>query len=91
MSGSHDTTIRSATISVLVDNEAGILARVTGLFTGRGYNIDSLTVAERVVVSCDPDMDAIRCERERAGPGQDRVPPVPAYGEKLRPGQDPDR
>ena len=45
MSGSHDTTTRTATISVLVDNEAGILARVTGLFTGRGYNIDSLTVA----------------------------------------------
>src|SRR6201986_2868463 len=36
---------RSATISVLVDNEPGILARVIGLFTGRGYNIDSLTVA----------------------------------------------
>jgi acetolactate synthase-1/3 small subunit len=36
---------RSATISVLVDNEAGVLARVIGLFSGRGYNIDSLTVA----------------------------------------------
>ena len=35
----------SATISVLVENEAGVLARVIGLFTGRGYNIDSLTVA----------------------------------------------
>jgi len=34
------------TIAVLVDNEAGILARVVGLFSGRGYNIDSLTVAE---------------------------------------------
>lgn len=33
------------TFSVLVDNEAGVLARVVGLFTGRGYNIDSLTVA----------------------------------------------
>src|SRR6185312_10319566 len=33
------------TISVLVDNEAGVLARVIGLFSGRGYNIDSLTVA----------------------------------------------
>jgi acetolactate synthase I/III small subunit len=40
-----DNTLRSATISVLVDNEAGVLARVIGLFSGRGYNIDSLTVA----------------------------------------------
>ena len=34
------------TIVVLVDNEAGVLARGIGLFSGRGYNIDSLTVAE---------------------------------------------
>ena len=34
------------TISVLVDNEAGVLARVIGLISGRGYNIESLTVAE---------------------------------------------
>ena len=40
-----DTTLRIATISVLVENEPGILARVVGLFSGRGYNIDSLTVA----------------------------------------------
>lgn len=33
-------------ISVLVDNEFGVLGRVIGLFSGRGYNIDSLTVAE---------------------------------------------
>ena len=34
------------TLSVLVDNEPGILARVVGLFSARGYNIDSLTVSE---------------------------------------------
>jgi acetolactate synthase-1/3 small subunit len=42
MSGSAQ---RAATISVLVENESGVLARVIGLFSGRGYNIDSLTVA----------------------------------------------
>ena len=45
MSNGNGNEHRTATIAVLVENEAGILARVVGLFSGRGYNIESLTVA----------------------------------------------
>ena len=67
------------TLAVLVDNEAGVLARVIGLFAGRGYNIESLTVAEvdhldhtsriTIVTSGTPEvLEQIRHQLERLVP-----------------------
>ncbi|MBC2664790.1 acetolactate synthase small subunit [Novosphingobium flavum] len=66
-------------LTVLVDNEAGVLAKIAGLFTARGYNIDSLTVADineshqvsriTIVTHGPPSqIDQIRAQLERLVP-----------------------
>ena len=68
------------TLSVLVDNEPGVLARVVGMFSGRGYNIASLTVAEvahtdhlsRITIVTSGTLDAI----EQVALQLDRLVPV---------------
>ena len=60
-----DTDVYRHTISVLVDNEAGVLARVVGLFSGRGYNIESLTVSE-----VDPEEELSRINLVTSGTRQ---------------------
>jgi acetolactate synthase I/III small subunit len=66
-------------LTILVDNEAGILAKIAGLFTARGYNIDSLTVADisedhavsRITIVTNgppPVIDQITAQLERLVP-----------------------
>jgi acetolactate synthase I/III small subunit len=65
--------IKRHTLSVTVANEPGILARIAGMFAGRGYNIESLTVAE---VTEDETVSRITIVT-KASPGMlDRLPPV---------------
>ena len=73
---SIEQKIERHTIAALVDNEAGVLARVIGLFSGRGYNIDSLTVAEvnpydhlsRVTVGTPQVIEQIKAQLGRLVP-----------------------
>jgi acetolactate synthase-1/3 small subunit len=81
------------TLSVLVDNEPGILARIAGLFSARGYNIDSLTVSEvehnkglsriTVVTTATPKvLSQIKLQLERLVPVH-RVHDLTAEGKAL--------
>ncbi|TDR89060.1 acetolactate synthase small subunit [Enterovirga rhinocerotis] len=67
------------TLSVIVDNEPGVLARIAGLFSGRGYNIESLTVSETeherhvsritiVTTGTNAILDQIKAQLERLVP-----------------------
>src|ERR1700760_1877937 len=73
------SNVETHTLSVLVDNEPGVLARVVGLYSGRGYNIESLTVAEvahaehlsriTIITSGTPEaIEQIRHQLERLVP-----------------------
>jgi len=74
-----ETTSERHVLTVTVDNEAGILAKIAGMFTARGYNIDSLTVADistshdvsriTIVTNGPPEViDQIRAQLERLVP-----------------------
>lgn len=71
--------VNSHTLAILVDNEPGVLARVIGLFSGRGYNIESLSVSEtdhdkhlsRITIVCSGTamvIEQIKAQLERMVP-----------------------
>lgn len=81
------------TLAVIVDNEPGVLARIAGLFSGRGYNIESLTVSEteherhlsRITIVTSGDdaaIDQIMAQLDRLVPVH-RVDDLTANGEAV--------
>ncbi|MDG5487600.1 acetolactate synthase small subunit [Sphingomonas sp. FW199] len=58
------------TLAVIVDNEPGILARIAGLFTARGYNIESLTVSE---ISDDDAISRITIVTSASAPMMEQI------------------
>lgn len=75
----HEEAQERHVLTITVDNEAGILAKIAGLFTARGYNINSLTVADitdghelsRITIVTHgppPVIDQIRAQLERLVP-----------------------
>ncbi|MDP1025936.1 acetolactate synthase small subunit [Sphingomonas sp. KR1UV-12] len=86
-------TAERHTLAVIVDNEPGILARIAGLFTARGYNIESLTVSEithdkavsriTIVTSASPPvMEQIMAQLDRLVPVH-RVTDLTVAGEHV--------
>ena len=85
-----EETAERHTLAIIVDNEPGILARIAGLFTARGYNIESLTVSEitednlvsriTIVTSASvPVMEQIISQLERLVPVH-KVTDLTAFG-----------
>src|ERR687896_1415022 len=81
------------TLAVVVDNEPGVLARIAGMFSGRGYNIESLTVSETehekhisritiVTTGTDAVIEQIKAQLERLVPVH-RVVDLTVQGEAM--------
>jgi acetolactate synthase I/III small subunit len=88
-----EEAVERHTLAVIVDNEPGILARIAGLFTARGYNISSLTVSEitdddmisRITIvthASAPVMEQIIAQLERLVPVH-KVTDLTAFGQHV--------